>query len=79
MVSSITTCCEGERQLERRWRQCALGVEVLLDLMQRRMKKGHEEVRLEEGKRIEERGRTRAHDRRQIRADVLADMADSGE
>jgi hypothetical protein len=51
----------GRRGWRGEARRCASGVEVLLDLLQRRTKKGHEEVRLVEGKRIEERGWSRAH------------------
>jgi hypothetical protein len=42
-------------------------------------RQGDQEVHRVVAKRIGERGRTRAHGRRRIRADALADMVDSGE
>jgi hypothetical protein len=69
----------GRRGWRGEARRCASGVEVLLDLLQRRTKKGHEEVRLVEGKRIEERGRSRAHRWWRNWPDELADAAVSDE
>jgi hypothetical protein len=43
------------------------------------MNQGREKVRQVKVEGIGERGRSRAHGRRRIRADTLADMADSGE
>jgi hypothetical protein len=69
----------GRRGWRGEERRCASGVEVLLDLLRIRTKEGHEEVRLDEGKRIEERGRSRAHRRWRNWSDELADATVSDE
>jgi hypothetical protein len=53
--------------------------DAVLDLLQNKMNRGREKVCQVKAEGMGERGRSRAHGRRWIRADALADMADSGE
>jgi hypothetical protein len=52
---------------------------VELDLLRNKTNQGREMVHRAKVEGMGERGRSRAHCRRRIRADALADMADSGE
>jgi hypothetical protein len=54
-------------------------MDVELELLRNKMNQGREMVRQAKVEGMGERGRSRAHGRRRIRADALADMADSGE
>jgi hypothetical protein len=54
-------------------------MDVNLELLRNKTNQGREKVRRIKVEGMGERGRSRAHGRRRIRADALADMADSGE
>jgi hypothetical protein len=54
-------------------------MDVELELLRNKMNQGCEMVRQAKVEGMGERGRSRAHGRRRIQADALADMADSGE
>jgi hypothetical protein len=76
---SISSGEEEEGRLESSGGAELRVMDVELEFLRNKMNQGREKVRRAKVEGMGERGRSRAHGRRRIRADALANMADSGE